>query len=192
MKEKNQTGKNSTHMNILLACTPSIAISRSCILSLAQTIHHILQPQIHIAHALESGTELECGRNDVLGIEQVTHLHHITEKPRAQNGEPESLAGPRALVGQDLRNGQEGFDGESGNAEEVDIGLRLGDEGEEHVYHEEDAGEIAKESPVSVLGGWLTFESKTGTRKKEADERSNILSFTPPTPEVIRPRESHE
>lgn len=135
-------------MNILLIRTPSVTIRRRRISSLPRAKHQILNTQVHITHALEDGAELECRGNNILRIEQITHLHYITEEPRSQDGDPETFAGTRALVGEDLWNGKESFDGESGDAEEVGVGLCLGDEGEKDVDDEKGAGEVAQECPV--------------------------------------------
>ena len=135
-------------MNILLIRTPSITIRRRRISGFPSAKHQILNAQVHITHALEYSAELECGGNNILRVEQITHFHNVTKEPGSQHRDPESFAGTRALVGKDLWNGKESFYCESGDTEEVGVGLRLGYEGEEDVNDEKGPGEVAQERPV--------------------------------------------
>ena len=54
------------------------------------------------------------------------------------------------MVLEDLRDGEDGFDGEADVAEEGDVEGRAGDEGEEDVDDEEGGGEVGEEDEVSA------------------------------------------
>ncbi len=56
------------------------------------------------------------------------------------------------MVLDDLRDWEDGFDGEAGVAKEGDVEGRAGDKGEEDVNDEEGGGEVGEEDEVSAPG----------------------------------------
>lgn len=88
-----------------------------------------LEAQVEVAHTLEDTTELERPGDGLCAVEEVTHFHSVTENPCRNNGESEALARAGLVVGEDLRDREDSFDGESDVAKEADIESRLSDRG---------------------------------------------------------------
>lgn len=118
-------------------------------------IHPILHPQPRITARLENATHLKRPRHLArIRGKKKAHLHRVSEQPIREHRDAKALAGSGALVGEDLRERKDGFDGEAEVADEVGVeGVRGGLE--EDVDDEEGEGEEEEEFPVAVgrVGG---------------------------------------
>ena len=54
--------------------------------------HVELEAKVEVTHALEHTAELERPRNGLRAVEEVAHLHGITENPGCDDGNAEALA----------------------------------------------------------------------------------------------------
>lgn len=83
--------------------------------------HPILHAQVTVTHALEHAAQLERPGDDLLAVEEITHLQYIAKQPRRQNRNPETLARAGAVVGHDLWEGEGSLDGEADVTQEIDV-----------------------------------------------------------------------
>ncbi|KAI9822616.1 MAG: hypothetical protein M1827_000335 [Pycnora praestabilis] len=135
----------------------------------------VLHPQAHITRKLKQTTSLEGPRNATLGgsKEEEDRLHHVAQQPTGQDGEAETPAGPRALVGDDLGEGEDGFNAEGEIADQRRVGWVRG---EEELADEQAEDEVEECLPVSVppRAPW-----------------TNLRLRRPPLPEIPRPHDAH-
>lgn len=110
-----------------------------------------LEAQVEIANALEDTTELERPGDGLCAVEEVAHLHGITENPCRDDRDSEALARAGSVVGNDLRDREGSFDGESAVANEADVELRLSDRGQ--VDDGQDSDEVSQRHPISLKMG---------------------------------------
>lgn len=110
-----------------------------------------LEAQVEVANALEDTTELERPGDGLCAVEEVAHLHGITENPCRDDGDSEALARAGSVVGNDLRDREGSFDGESAVANEANIELRFSDRGQ--VDDGQDSDEVSQRHPISLKMG---------------------------------------
>jgi hypothetical protein len=81
-------------------------------------VHGILNAQISIAERLERAAQLEGQGDGGLGGEEPKHLHGVADQPAGEDRHAEALARLGAVVGQDLRDGENRFDAETDEADQ--------------------------------------------------------------------------
>lgn len=144
--------------------------------------HPVLEAQVQIAHALEHAAKLERPGDGVRAAEEIAHLHGVTNDPRSENGNSETLAGARTMVGQDLGEGESSLDSKTDGAQEANIGLGIGNWGE--VEDKQDGNEVGEEKPVPMVDRVRLFGRKI--MGEQIDLRLGVL----PLPEIVGPVES--
>lgn len=144
----NESQTHLVHANILLFLAPPAFTLHGAASSPAGGAgkHPVLEAQIQIAHTLEHTAQLECPGDGVRTAKEVAHLHSVTNNPCSENRYSEALAGARAVVGQDLREGKSSLDRKTDSAQEANIGCGIGDRGE--VEDGQDGNEVSEEEPV--------------------------------------------
>ena len=137
------------HANILRLGTPPsfLVIGANGSSGSTANEHPVLDAQVAVAHALEHTAQLESPRNGLLATEEVAHLHRVTKEPRSQDGNTESGARARAVVGHDLRDREDSFHSKTDTAQEANVGGGLGEGGD--VEDEKNADKVSQEHPVS-------------------------------------------
>lgn len=142
---------HASHPDVLFASFPPIFLRflrAGYHLAGSPAIHPELETQEEVAGALENTADLE-HRRDVLGAEEeVAHLHRVTNNPRRDHGQPETLARAGLIVGPDLGQREGGLDGQANAAKDTDVDVGLGDRSE--VDHEQGEVEVYQEQPVSA------------------------------------------
>lgn len=118
--------------------------------------------QIAVATRLKHAAQPERPGDDVGAQEKVAHLHAVPGQPVGDDGQSEALAGSGVVVLEDLWERQDGFDGETGVAEEGDVGPRAGDEGEQELDGKQGGGHVREElvvarTHVSLVGDPCLF-----------------------------------
>lgn len=150
--------KSLGHANIFLAGAPALflLLGAACSPHGVPSEHPVLQAQVAITDALEHTAELECPGDSLCTAEEVAHLHRVTNQPRGQDRDTESFTGARAVVGQDLWNGESGLNGETDAAQQADVGGGVGDRGD--VKNEQNSDEVGEEHPVPRTQ-WVSISS---------------------------------
>lgn len=140
----------SVHPDVLLPLTPSAILLRIAASSSARPTseHPILETKVEVTGTLEHATQFEGPGDRLFAEEKVAHLHGVTNDPCHEDGHSETPARAGTMIGNDLREGKRGFDGEADAAEETDVGFRLGDGSQ--VDHGQNGYEVCQEQPVSV------------------------------------------
>lgn len=110
--------------------------------------HPVLDAQVGIANTLEDTTELERPGDRIRAHKEVAHLAAVTNDPSSQDGDTESFARTRSVVGQNLRDGESGLDGETDAAQQADIGTEVGDRSK--VNDEKSGDEVTEENPIAA------------------------------------------
>lgn len=156
VKTKDARSKNIEtdllHANVLgLDTPPTFLILRATGSSGSATNEHpVLDPQVAVAHALEHTAQLEGPGDRLLATEKVAHLHRVTKEPCSQDGDTESVARARTMIGDDLRDREDSFNSKTDAAQQANVGGRLGEGGD--VEDEKNADKVSQEHPVSRGG----------------------------------------
>lgn len=122
-----------------------------------------LQAEPQVAERLEDAADLE-GDGDLArrGREEKPHLEGVADDPVHDDGDAEALAALALVIGEQLGQGERGFDGERHVPEQARVGQEDARRREQHVQHEQHERKVRQERPVRARG--------------------------PPLPEVVRPR----
>jgi hypothetical protein len=95
-----------------------------------------LMCQICIATCLEDTAQLEWPGNVLCAEEEITHFHAVACDPIEDDGGPEAFAGLCVVVLEDLRDRQDGFDGEPKISQKRDVEASVCERRKDYLYEE--------------------------------------------------------
>lgn len=119
--------------------------------ALAFSVYKVLDTEEAVATSLEDAADLK-GQGDLgRGGEKPKDLHGVASDPAGEHGQTEALARLGLRIGENLRDWERGFDGESNVADEdrvrgIDGGIR-----HDNFANQQAREEVDNELPVSVI-----------------------------------------
>lgn len=155
--------------------------------ALALSVYQVLDTEEAVAASLEDAADLK-GQGDLgRGGEEPEDLHGVASDPAGEHGQTEALARLGLCIGEDLRDRERGFDGETNVADEDRVrGIDGGDARHDNFANQQAREEVDNELPVSVII-WLASSLLFVHHVRCPSTGETQRLRRPPLPEIVRP-----
>lgn len=120
--------------------------------TLALSVYQVLDAEEAVAASLEDAADLKSQRDLGRGGEKPKDLHGVASDPASEHGQTEAFARLGLRIGEDLRDWERGFDGETNVADEDRVrGIDGGNARHDNFANQQAREEVDNELPVSVI-----------------------------------------